>query len=91
VPGPGLLVLVAEAGQVPHRLLRLWRLRAVAYSDPEYEASLAARALGPHDLGRRGTGRYAEAGSARISIRPPSSPSAVRARLTVRAAAGEHR
>jgi hypothetical protein len=25
-----------------HHLLRLWRLRAVAYSDPEYEASLAA-------------------------------------------------
>lgn len=25
-----------------HQLLRLWRLRAVAYSDPEYEVSLAA-------------------------------------------------
>jgi hypothetical protein len=28
--------------QALHHLLRLWRLRAVAYSDPGYETSLAA-------------------------------------------------
>jgi Family of unknown function (DUF6247) len=70
-----------------HHLLRLWRLRAVAYSDPGYETRLQAvqepRApAGAAGLRSKSSFRTGRRGSLQPSVgRPCTSPGHIRPRL----------